>query len=143
MKFDRPNDPNPGRLVDSLRYLGYGNYEAIADLVDNSIDADANVISVRIQQRETQIQILIADNGAGMDIGTLDEAMKLGSLTVRDMNSDLGKFGMGLVTASLSIARRCHVITRAGKDCFSSAWDVDDIVANNAFRKHLAPATQA
>lgn len=143
MKFDRPNDPNPGRLVDSLRYLGYGNYEAIADLVDNSIDADANVINIRIQQREGQFQILIADNGTGMDFPTLDQAMKLGSLTARDMNSDLGKFGMGLVTASLSIAKRCHVITRAGDDYFSSAWDVDDIVVSNAFRKHLAPATKS
>src|SRR4249920_975412 len=119
MKFDRPNDPNPGRLIESLRYLGYGNYEAIADLVDNSIDADAHIINIHIQQREGQIQILIADNGTGMDLSTLDQAMKLGSLTARDMNSDLGKFGMGLVTASLSIAKRCHVITRAGNECNS------------------------
>lgn len=143
MKFDRPNDPNPGRLIESLRYLGYGNYEAIADLVDNSIDADAHIINVHIQQRDGQIQILVADNGTGMDLSTLDQAMKLGSLTARDMNSDLGKFGMGLVTASLSIAKRCHVITRAGNECNSSAWDVDDVTANNAFRKHLAPATKA
>jgi hypothetical protein len=37
MRYDRPNDPNAGRLIESLRYLGYGNYEAIADIVDNSI----------------------------------------------------------------------------------------------------------
>lgn len=141
MKFDRPNDPNPGRLIESLRYLGYGNYEAIADLVDNSIDADATLINVRIQQREGQIQLVIADNGDGMDMQKLDQAMRLGSLTARDMNSDLGKFGMGLVTASLSIAKRCHVITRPNGESWSSAWDVDDIIATNSFRKHLAEAT--
>ena len=141
MKFDRPNDPNPGRLIDSLRYLGYGNYEAIADIVDNSIDADATLINVRIQQREGNLQILIADNGSGMDMQTLDQAMRLGSLTARDMNSDLGKFGMGLVTASLSIAKRCHVITRPNGNSLSSAWDVDEITSTNSFRKHLDTAT--
>ena len=38
MRYDRPNDPNAARLIESLRYLGYGNYEAVADLVDNAID---------------------------------------------------------------------------------------------------------
>lgn len=141
MKFDRPNDPNAGRLVESLRYLGYGNYEAIADLVDNSVDADAAEIHVRIQQRENQVQISIADTGSGMDLATLDQAMRLGSLTARDLNSDLGKFGMGLVTASLSIAKRCHLITKNGDGYLSSAWDVDDITAKNAFLKHLDKAT--
>ena len=142
MKFDRPNDPNAGRLVESLRYLGYGNYEAIADLVDNSIDADAQHIRVRVQQRENQVQISIADNGSGMDLATLDQAMRLGSLTARDLNSDLGKFGMGLVTASLSIAKLCHVITKTSDGYASSAWDVDDIISKNAFLKHLAEATK-
>lgn len=72
---------------------------------------------------------------------TLDQAMRLGSLTSRDLNSDLGKFGMGLVTASLSIAKKCHVITRTEEGCWSSAWDVDEVVARNAFVKHLDAAT--
>ena len=141
MKFDRPNDPNAGRLIESLRYLGYGNYEAIADLVDNAIDADAKIIRVSVQQRESQVQIAVADNGDGMDASTLDQAMRLGSLTTRDVNSDLGKFGMGLVTASLSIAKRCHVVTKGGDGYFSSAWDVDEITAKNSFCKHLDKAT--
>ncbi len=141
MRYDRPNDPNAGRLVDSLRHLGYGNYEALADLVDNSIDADAQIISVSVQSKNNQPQISIADNGKGMSEAVLDQAMRLGSITQRDLNSDLGKFGMGLVTASLSIAKRCHVITRGEDGCLSSAWDVDDIIAQNAFLKHLARAT--
>jgi hypothetical protein len=141
MRYDRPNDPNAGRLVESLRYLGYGNYEAIADLVDNAIDAEARYISIRVQQRNNQPYISIADRGTGMAKDVLDQAMRLGSLTARDLNSDLGKFGMGLVTASLSIAKKCHVITRTDEGCWSSAWDVDEVVAKNAFLKHLDAAT--
>lgn len=141
MKYDRPNDPNAGRLVESLRHLGYGNYEAIADLIDNAIDADAQQIKIRIHQKGGQPQISIADTGIGMTKDVLDQAMRLGSMTSRDVNSDLGRFGMGLVTASLSIAKKCHVITRSGDGCWSSAWDVDEIVIQNSFLKHLDSAT--
>ncbi|MBZ5502063.1 MAG: ATP-binding protein [Acidobacteriia bacterium] len=140
MRYDRPNDPNASRLVESLRHLGYGNYEAIADIVDNSIDAEAPKISIKIQQKGGQPIITIADDGQGMTEPVLDQAMRLGSLTSRDLNSDLGKFGMGLVTASLSLARQCHVITRTSEGTFSSAWDVDEIVSQNKFVKHLDKA---
>lgn len=141
MRYDRPNDPNAGRLIESLRHLGYGNYEAVADLVDNAIDAEARHIRLRVHQKNNQPQISIADDGVGMAKDTLDQAMRLGSLTSRDLNSDLGKFGMGLVTASLSIAKKCHVVTRTEEGCWSSAWDVDEVVAKNAFVKHLDVAT--
>jgi len=142
MKYDRPNDPNAGRLIESLRHLGYGNYEAVADIVDNSIDADAQTIKIRVQLKNNQHQIIIADDGHGMNEAILDQAMRLGSLTTRDSNSDLGKFGMGLVTGSLSIAKKCHVITRSDEGCWSSAWDVDEVTARNAFVKHLDIATE-
>ena len=141
MQYSQPNDPNAGRLVESLRHLGYGNYEAVADIVDNSIDGEAQNISITIQQKTNQHQILIADDGRGMSRHVLDEAMRLGSMTLRDQNSDLGRFGMGLVTASLSIARKCHVITRGEDGCLSSAWDVDEIIAKNAFLKHFDSAS--
>jgi len=142
MRYDRPNDPNAGRLIESLRHLGYGNYEAIADIVDNSIDADAQSIKVRVQLKNNQHVITVADNGHGMNEAVLDQAMRLGSLTSRDSNSDLGKFGMGLVTGSLSISKRCHVITRSDEGCWSSAWDVDEVINRNAFVKHLDKATK-
>jgi hypothetical protein len=140
MKYDRPNDPNAGRLVESLRHLGYGNYEAVADIVDNAIDADAQRINIKIQSKNNQYQISVSDNGRGMNEVILDQAMRLGSLVQRDANSDLGKFGMGLVTASLSIAKKCHVITRGDEGAWSSAWDVDEIVTQNAFVKHFDKA---
>jgi len=141
MRYDRPNDPNAGRLIESLRYLGYGNYEALADLVDNAVDAEAQQIKLTVQQRNNQPYISIADTGTGMSEAVLDQALRLGSLTSRDLNSDLGKFGMGLVTASLSIAKNCYAITRGSDGCFASGWDVDEIINRNAFVKHFAKAT--
>jgi len=144
LSYDVSNTPNAGRLIESLRYLGYGNYEALADIIDNSIDAGAHHISIRIASRQGEIEITIADDGCGMDRETLDQAMRLGSLTERSIEADLGKFGMGLVTASLSMARHCHVITRSARgELWSSAWDVDHIVRTNTFSKHLDRATTA
>ena len=140
MKYDNENAPNAGRLVESLRFLGYGNYEAVADIADNSVDAGAHHLKIRIFQRENEPQIWIADDGSGMDTKILDQAMRLGSLVDRDANSDLGKFGMGLVTASLSMARRCQVITKGPDGYLSSAWDVDEIIKQNAFYKYFAKA---
>jgi hypothetical protein len=141
MKYDRPNDPNAARLIESLRHLGYGNYEAIADIIDNAIDAESQKISIKVQQKSGQPVIIIADDGEGMTEAILDQAMRLGSLTNRDLNSDLGKFGMGLVTASLSLARRCHVITKTTEGVYSSGWDIDEIISQNRFIKHLDKAT--
>ena len=103
LEFNKPNEPNPARLIESLRHVGYGNYEAIADLVDNCFDAEADRVFIQISQHRGDFHITVADNGWGMGRETLDQALKLGSLTERDIATDLGKFGMGLVTASLSL----------------------------------------
>ena len=135
------NDPNPGRLIESLRCLGYDNYVAIADLVDNCIDAEANLVRIKVWQERGDFRIAIGDNGSGMDKDTLDEALKLGSLTVKNPVSDLGKFGMGLVTASLSLARKTTVISKmSGKFC-TSISDIDEVISRNRFCKYLDEST--
>lgn len=141
MNYTHANDPNAGRLIESLRHLGYSNYEALADLVDNALDADATSISVIVQKHGGTHQIAVVDDGRGMSKSVLDQAMRLGSDTTRDINSDLGKFGMGLVTASLSIARKCHVLTCGEDGLWSSAWDIDEILSQKRFVKHFAAAT--
>lgn len=141
LNFDRPNHPNPARTLESLRYLGYGNYEAVADLADNSLDANADEIAITIGQKSGEFVLTIADNGIGMDEATLDEATRLGSMTDRNPSSDLGRYGMGLVTASLSMARRTHVITKHEGSYSSSVTDLDEVVERNEFCKHLAAAT--
>jgi len=139
--FNSPNEPNPARLVESLRYLGYDNYIAIADIVDNSLDADADNIIVNIFRERGDIRILIGDDGIGMDPDTLDQSLRLGSMTNKNPISDLGKFGMGLVTASLSIARRTTVITKQNGDYLTAIADVDHVIKTNKFEKYLEKST--
>jgi hypothetical protein len=135
--FNKSNEPNPARLIESLRHIGYSNYEAVADLVDNSFDAEASKIAIDIAKVRDDFQIVIADDGAGMSADTLDQALRLGSLTERDFATDLGKFGMGLVTAGLSLSRRTQVITKQESDYFTSIVDVDEVRNTNKFCKHL------
>ena len=99
--------PNPAKTIDSLRYLTYSNETALADIVDNSLDANADNVDVIIDTNS----ITIIDDGYGMDEETLSEAIKLGSNTEKD-NSKLGRFGMGLVTASISMAKKITVISK-------------------------------
>jgi hypothetical protein len=143
-KFSTPNQPNARKMIHSMRRLGYNNYSAVLDILDNCTDANANTIKVFVEPVKNShysYTITIADNGDGMDWETLDEALKLGSDTERNVMSDLGKFGMGLVTASLSICRRVEVITKK-KDAniLHSVQDVDEVDRQNAFVKLLAEA---
>src|SRR5262249_44744596 len=110
--FTHNSSPNPSKLIGSLRFLGYDNYHAIADIVDNGVDAGAKTIKVIIRSNKGEPQIIIADDGCGMDEEILDQAIRLGSLVEKEVSSDLGKFGMGLCTASLSICRCTTVITK-------------------------------
>jgi hypothetical protein len=135
------NTPNAGKLIEALRNTGYDNYIAIADIIDNSLDAEANKIWVEILPQKDDFVITIADNGAGMSRDILDQAMKLGSITNRNEGSDLGKFGMGLVTASFSIGKKLSVITKQEDGIFTSIQDIDEIVSQNRFSKELRGAT--
>lgn len=103
--------PSARRLVTSLRDVGYDFSTAIADIVDNSISAMASRIDIRVEFDGDRSWIWIADDGSGMAGREVDEAMRFGSR--RDYgDSDLGKYGLGLKTASLSQCRRLSVVTR-------------------------------
>ncbi len=144
LSFSVDNSPNPARLIESLRYLGYNNLSAIADICDNCWDAEADTVWINVEGVKGNFTITIADNGIGMDKSTLNEALKLGSKTDRSIVSDLGKFGMGLSTASLSICRRTEVITRSKNGTLiSSIVDVDEVRARNEFCKSLGSAGSA
>jgi len=133
----KENTPNAARLITALRSTGYDNYSAIADLVDNCLDADANKIWIDITPTKESFMISISDDGVGMDEDILNEATRLGSKTERNVDSDLGKFGMGLITASLSIARKLTVITKQGERYFSAVQDIDEVIKSNTFSKIL------
>lgn len=103
--------PSARRLTNSLRDIGYSFESAVADLVDNSVAAGADRIMIEIHFEGRESYLTISDNGAGMSEEQINEAMRFGSR--RDYREDdLGRYGLGLKTASLSQCKRLEVITR-------------------------------
>ena len=105
------NPPHARRTMEALRELGYDSYASILDIIDNCIDAHAAKIDIEIGEQKGDIVITIDDDGTGMDEETLIEALRLGSDTEREPG-DLGKFGMGLVTASIGLSQQVEVLTK-------------------------------
>ena len=105
--------PSAKRLINSLRSLGYEFPTAVAELVDNSIEADATEIVINVEFDGENSWVIIADNGRGMSGDQLKEAMRYGSESEYNEKS-LGKFGLGLKTASFSQSKRWIVATRTG-----------------------------
>lgn len=103
--------PSARRLTNSLRDIGYDFPSAVADIIDNSVSAQATLIVVEIRFAGEDSFVLIADDGIGMCETTLNEALRFG--TRRSYaGDDLGRYGLGLKTASLSQCRRVTVATR-------------------------------
>lgn len=125
--------PSAKRLIQSLRDVGYDFVHAIADIVDNSIEANASLVSVEMKFDGENSWIRIADNGTGMTGTDITEAMRFG--TERDYESnELGRFGLGLKTASLSQCCRLTVASRVNPDVRRievRQWDLDHVKATN------------
>ncbi len=143
IKYNKENTPNASKLMESLRYSGYDNNIAIADLIDNSLDANAININVEINlDFKKEEYVIITDDGVGMDEETLGQALRLGSVTHRNVESDLGRFGMGMVTASISIAKRIEVFTKQkDKQMLTSIMDLDEMAKNNNFHVYREKST--
>jgi hypothetical protein len=128
--------------MEALREMGYDSYASLLDLIDNSIDAQASLIRIDVREQKGDIVIRIKDDGCGMDEDTLSEALRLGSDTVRE-TGDLGKFGMGLVTASIGLSRRVEVLSKeAGASLLYGAFDLDEIEAEDKFLKWIGAANR-
>ncbi len=111
MSSEEPLKTNLPKLEEALRSIGYSFETAVADIIDNSIDEDAENILVRIIcRRDGLLDLIVWDDGNGMAPKTLREAMSLGADISREIER-LGKFGLGLKLASLSQARELRVIT--------------------------------
>lgn len=121
--------PNARNLMESTRSIGYSLPAAVADLIDNSIAADAETVEIWTPT-DSERYLLILDDGYGMSEKKLLSAMRYGSSFVGDerSESDLGRFGLGLKMASLSQCRRLTVIskTKRGK-LVGARWDLDHI----------------
>jgi hypothetical protein len=126
--------PNAASLMQSLRAFGYDISTAIADLIDNSITADAVNVFIQFEWNNGDPWIAITDDGIGMSEAQLSDAMKPGSqnpLAERSEN-DLGRFGLGLKTASFSQCKKVTVITKAqDEDICVRCWDLDVVNLEN------------
>lgn len=118
--------PDPISLMESMRAVGYSVDAAIADLVDNSISAGAKRIDVEYDASD-DLFVATLDDGAGMAPDELTNAMRHGSRNPTDERdpSDLGRFGLGLKTASLSQCRSLTVISKVHKVISARRWDLD------------------
>jgi hypothetical protein len=131
--------PSASALIESLRGLGYSPETAIADLIDNSIAWDAKQVELDLDWNDSDPRMALLDDGSGMDRTTLGEALRFGGngpATLRKP-SDLGRFGLGLKTASLSQCRRLTVISRRDGHTRALVLDVD-VVAERGWLA-LAP----
>ncbi len=138
--IDEPFDPTPphaAAIVESLRAFGYDLPTALADLVDNSISAGARNVWLHFEWDGAASVISVTDDGRGMTAAELVEAMRLGTRgpLVERQPHDLGRFGLGLKTASLSQCRRLTVRSCCDKGTAETrCWDLDLIAAKNDWR---------
>ena len=127
------NEPDAHRLIYGLRDTGYNFNTAAADIIDNSIAANATEINVRTELAEDGRKfVYFGDNGDGMDDAMLFQAMRYGA-PARENLASLGKFGLGLKTASSSVCLRFTVISRLSDeaDFAKLAWDLEYVEEQN------------
>ncbi len=139
-------EPRAGALVEALRSVGYSVQTAIADLVDNSITARAKHVDLVFMWVGTDSWISLTDDGVGMTSDELFNAMRAGARNPLQERAatDLGRFGLGLKTASFSQARRLTVASkRKGGPISVKRWDLDYVGATGEWRLLNGPAPRS
>lgn len=131
-------EPRPAALIEALRAVGYTIQAAVADLIDNSITAGARTVWIRFEWAGRDSYVVITDDGHGMTERELSDAMRPGNrspLEERDPG-DLGRFGLGLKTASFSQARRLTVSSRRrdGVRVAVRRWDLEYVGDSGEWR---------
>jgi len=138
--------PSAPALLESLRAFGYSPESAIADLIDNSISAGAHQIDIDFTWDGPDSIVSIADDGRGMTVNVLKEAMRHGSQhpDLERSPDDLGRFGLGMKTASMSQCRRLSVASKSSLDEIAARiWDLDYVNSTKEWRLLLDPSEAA
>jgi len=131
--------PHASALIEGLRDIGYSLETAISDIIDNSVTASARRIQIITETYSEEPYIAIVDDGEGMTEAELVAAMRPGSqnpLATRD-DPDLGRFGLGLKSASFSQCRRLTVVSRRAGQTSAAIWDLDDVAERNEWAVQL------
>lgn len=123
----------PGaQLIESMRAVGYSTRTAVADIIDNSITAKSKSIQISVRSEGDSPYVAIADDGDGMTPDSARRAMQLaGTYSSSERSeSDLGRFGLGLKTASLSQCKRMTLVTKSDGEVTALSWDLDYIASS-------------
>ncbi len=129
-----------------MRDSGYKTLgSAIAELIDNSFEANATKVALTITKAEAKqmldSQLTICDNGHGMDAATISHALQFGWSSRFNQRDSFGRYGMGLPNASLSHARRVEVWSSTnGRAVHAAHLDVDEVI--NEKRQSIQPPRQ-
>ena len=134
--------PAAGALIEALRGVGYSVATAVADLIDNSISAGAANIWLTLTYAGKDSSISVLDDGHGMGTVELVAAMTVGARNPTDTRSgdDLGRFGLGLKTASFSQGRRLTVGSRRSGATAVRVWDLDHVARTNDWQLLSRPS---
>ncbi len=138
--------PRASVMIEAMRDIGYSFDSAVADIIDNSIAAGARDVQLRYGWEADLPWIAVIDDGSGMLREELLEAMRPGSKDPRAERAahDLGRFGLGLKTASFSQCRELTVLTRKEEQVCGMRWDLDRVAASNRWEiTEIQPAEMA
>lgn len=139
------NLPDPSRLIFGLRDTGYDLNTAAADIIDNSIAAGASAVKLRVDlEIDGRKFVYFGDNGEGMSPKELFDAMRYGAAK-RASAKSLGKFGLGLKTASSSICLKFSLISRksSAEELSKLSWDLQHVEATNTWEMLQEPVSEA
>jgi Histidine kinase-, DNA gyrase B-, and HSP90-like ATPase len=132
-------------FIRAVRESGYISLStALAELIDNSLQAGATAIDISITRPTTADppEIAVTDNGVGMNRGELEACLQFGGTPRFDDRQSFGRFGMGLPAASLSQSRRIEVVAwQGGGTAREVILDVDEIVAGATARLRAKRST--
>lgn len=125
--------PAAGALVEALRGVGYSVATAIADLIDNSVSAGAGNVWLTFAYAGKDSSVSLLDDGHGMTLPDLVRAMTVGARSPTEVRvaRDLGRFGLGLKTASFSQCRSLTVVSRRSGSTSLRTWDLDHVARTN------------
>lgn len=135
--------PDPSSMIETFRAIGYNIESAVADIIDNSITANSKNIWIDFEWNGEETWLSIKDDGVGMNNEELIQALKPGSMNPTDIRDkkDLGRFGLGLKTASFSQCRELTVYSkRIGFDIVHWSWDLDYVKYSGKWELICLPA---
>lgn len=120
-------EPDPQGMFQAISRIGYQIQESLADLIDNSIDAEATKVLVRFfRDGDRLTDLAVVDNGNGMSAAELQEAMRFGSRN-KKASGELGKYGMGMKSASFNQADTLVVVAKKASAVNGRQWTVESI----------------